>query len=98
MSRIIGVGVCMESGQFEPAMALSKEIDIRFVNAWTPTEFRKSLHLIASGKLKCEHLITGTVGLDGVANAFDALKDPEKHAKIMIDPKSSATVPADIRG
>ena len=28
------------------------------------------------------------VGLDGVANAFDVLGDPEKHAKILIDPTS----------
>ena len=31
-------------------------------------------------------LITGTVGLDGVAAAFTALADPETHAKILIDP------------
>ena len=37
--------------------------------------------------------ITGTVGLDGVANAFDALADPEQHAKIIIDPRSTATAP-----
>ena len=33
-------------------------------------------------------LITGTVGLDGVADAFEALGDPERHAKILIDPAS----------
>jgi hypothetical protein len=35
-------------------------------------------------------LITGTVGLDGVATAFDALGDPETHAKILIDPARAA--------
>ena len=30
----------------------------------------------------------------GVDNAFDALGDPEAHAKILIDPKSDATSPA----
>ena len=30
------------------------------------------------------------VGLDGVAGAFEALADPEVHAKIMIDPASTA--------
>jgi hypothetical protein len=38
-------------------------------------------------------MITGVVGLDGVANAFAALSDPEMHAKILIDPKSTATTP-----
>ena len=38
-------------------------------------------------------LITGTVGLAGVEAAFDALGDPEKHAKVLVDPRSAATVP-----
>jgi len=29
-----------------------------------------------------------------VAGAFDALADPEVHAKILIDPRSSATTPS----
>ena len=36
-------------------------------------------------------LITGVVGLDGVSNAFAALRDPEQHAKILIDPKRAGT-------
>ena len=31
-------------------------------------------------------MITGTVGLDGVAGAFDALAKPDQHAKILITP------------
>jgi hypothetical protein len=31
--------------------------------------------------------------LDGVANAFDALGNPEEHAKILIDPASTALSP-----
>ncbi len=45
-----------------------------------------TVHLIAEGKVNCAPMITGTVGLDGVAGAFDALRDPERHAKILIDP------------
>ncbi|MDQ6748949.1 MAG: hypothetical protein M3010_12700, partial [Candidatus Dormibacteraeota bacterium] len=39
-------------------------------------------------------VITGVVGLPGVDSAFDALGDPEAHAKILIDPRSSAAQPA----
>jgi hypothetical protein len=34
-------------------------------------------------------MITGTVGLDGIAGAFDALRDPERHAKILVDPSAA---------
>ena len=33
-----------------------------------------------------EPLITGKVGVEGVANAFEALSDPERHAKILVEP------------
>jgi threonine dehydrogenase-like Zn-dependent dehydrogenase len=57
-------------------------------------EFRDTLHMLADGKVDVTPLITGAVGLGGVANAFDALGDPEAHAKILVNPKSDATNPA----
>ncbi|MGB1581618.1 MAG: zinc-binding dehydrogenase, partial [Nevskiales bacterium] len=87
MSRVVVVGVCMETDSFEPVMAINKEIDMRFVLGYTPLEYRDSLHMISEGKVECAHMVTGTVGLDGVAGAFDALGNPEAHAKILIDPK-----------
>lgn len=92
-SRVVVVGVCMGSDQIRPTMAISKEIDLRFVFGYTPLEFRDSLHMLADGKLNAAPLVTGKVGLDGVAAAFEALGDPEAHAKIIIDPRSAATAP-----
>jgi threonine dehydrogenase-like Zn-dependent dehydrogenase len=92
-SRVVVVGVCVGPDRFTPAMAINKEIDLRFVLAYTPLEYRDTLHMLADGKLDPRPLITGTVGLDGVDAAFTALGDPETHAKVLIDPRSSATVP-----
>ncbi len=89
-SRVIGVGVCMGTDHFRPTMALAKEVDVRFVFGYTPLEFHDTLHMLADGKLDAAQLITGKVGLHGVAGAFTALGDPEKHAKIIIDPRSTA--------
>ena len=92
-SRVVVVGVCMEPDTIRPAMAINKEIDLRFVFAYQPHEFREALHLVAEGKVDPTPLVTATVGLDGVAGAFDALAAPERHAKILIDPTSDvATV------
>lgn len=89
-SRVIVVGVCMSPDRFRPAMATGKEIDLRFVFGYTPLEFRDTLYLLAEGKVDASPLITGRVGLTGVSAAFEALGDPETHAKILIDPHSSA--------
>lgn len=94
MSRIVVAGVCMKEDRIEPAVAINKEIDLRFVLGYTPLEYRDTLHAIADGRLHCAPLVTGTVGLAGVDAAFTALGDPDRHAKILIDPSSAATMPA----
>ncbi len=86
LTRVVVVGVCMGQDSFRPSMAINKEIDLRFVFAYDPSEFHQTLQWIASGKVDVRPLVTGTVGLDGVAGAFADLADPERHAKILVDP------------
>lgn len=92
-SRVVVVGVCVGPDQITPAMAINKELELRFVLGYTPLEFRDTLQMLAEGEVDPRPLITGTVGLGGVEAAFTALGDPEAHAKILIDPSSAATEP-----
>lgn len=92
-ARVVVAGVCQVPDSFRPVMAVNKEIDLRFVVGYTPLEFHDTLRMIAAGKVDPRPLVTATVGLDGVAGAFDALKDPEVHAKVLIDPQSTAVLP-----
>jgi threonine dehydrogenase-like Zn-dependent dehydrogenase len=95
-SRVIVVGVCMGPDRIRPGMAINKEIDLRFVVGYTPLEFRDTLHMLAEGKLNAAPIVTGTVGLSGVKNAFDALADAHVHAKVVINPKSAADAPVPV--
>ena len=90
LSRVVIVGVCMGADTIRPSMAVNKEIDLRFVVGYSPLEFRDTLHMLAEGKVDASPLVTGVVGLGGVEQAFGALADPERHAKILIDPSSPA--------
>ena len=76
----------MEADRIEPLFAINKELNVQFVLGYTPEEFAASLHHLAEGRIAAEPLITGTVGVDGVAGAFDALANPDRHAKILIEP------------
>ena len=91
-TRVVVAGVCMQTDRFRPVMAINKEIDLRFVLGYDPLEFRNTLHMLADGKIDASPLVTGTVGLEGVAGAFDALAVPDTHAKVIIDPRSAATL------
>jgi threonine dehydrogenase-like Zn-dependent dehydrogenase len=92
-SRVVVAGVCVGPDRITPAMAINKEIDLRFVFGYSPLEFRDTLYMLAEGKVDPRPLITGTVGLEGVDAAFAALGDPEAHAKILVDPRSEAVEP-----
>ena len=92
-SRVVVVGVCVGPDHFRPAMAINKEIDLRFVIGYTPLDFRDTLQMLAEGEADPRPMITGEVGLAGVGRAFDTLADPETHAKILIDPRSAADEP-----
>ena len=57
-------------------------------------QFHDALAFLAGGRIEAP-MVTGTIGLSGVDNAFTALADPGSHAKILIDPRSNATVPTE---
>jgi len=85
-ARVVVVGVCMEPDTIYPLLGISKELNLQFVLGYTADEFGATLHHIAEGAIAPAPLITGAVGLDGVAGAFEELASPERHAKILVEP------------
>ncbi|HZZ50617.1 MAG TPA: zinc-binding dehydrogenase [Pseudonocardia sp.] len=83
-SRVVVVGVCMQPDRFEPTLALVKELELRFAFAYTPTEFASTLQRIASAPELVTPLITSTVPIDGVADAFAALRAGEQ-VKVLVE-------------
>lgn len=85
-TRIVVVGVCMEADTIYPMLGISKELNLQFVLGYTPDEFAATLAHIGEGRIPVAPLITGKVGVEGVAGAFEALASPERHAKILVEP------------
>jgi threonine dehydrogenase-like Zn-dependent dehydrogenase len=74
----------MESDRIDPLFAILKEVSVHFVFGYQPDEFAGTLRALAEGELTVEPMVTGTVGIEGVASAFDELGSPEAHAKILV--------------
>jgi 2-desacetyl-2-hydroxyethyl bacteriochlorophyllide A dehydrogenase len=85
-SQIVVAGVCMETDKIEPAIAITKEIELTFVFGYSPDEFAATLRQIAEGEVDVSKVVTGKVGLSDVAQAFVTLGDPEAHVKILVEP------------
>jgi threonine dehydrogenase-like Zn-dependent dehydrogenase len=85
-TKIVVVGVCMEKDIIQPMFGINKELNLQFVLGYSREEFTLTLRHIAEGMVRTEPLITGKVGVEGVAQAFEDLGSPEHHAKILVEP------------
>jgi threonine dehydrogenase-like Zn-dependent dehydrogenase len=85
-TQIVVVGVCMSPDTIRPMVAVGKETNLQFSFGYEPAEFVESLRRIAESEYDVAPMITGIVDLDGVAGAFDALGEPDTHAKILVVP------------
>lgn len=82
--RIMVVGVCMETDHVRPMLGVAKELTLDFSFGYDPMEFAETLRRIAEGEIDVDPLITGTVPIEGVPQAFDDLAQPDAHAKILV--------------
>jgi len=84
------VGVCMEPDTIQPFFAVAKELTVRFAMAYGPDDFRRALAAIVTGAVDVSAMVTGTVDLDGVPGAFEALARPDEHVKILVTPAAAS--------
>jgi threonine dehydrogenase-like Zn-dependent dehydrogenase len=85
-SRIVVVGVCMEADTIEPFMAVTKEIEFAFSFGYGPDEFAVTLERLGRGVPGADLLVTSSVDLAGTPEAFESLREPGRHGKILVRP------------
>ncbi|WP_105255716.1 zinc-binding dehydrogenase [Pseudoalteromonas sp. T1lg75] len=81
---ITGVHTAMTQVNF--GYATVKEMDIKFSYYYSVEEFADSLNMLASGEVAWQKMCTATVGMDGIADAFNTLLGPNEHIKVILEP------------
>ncbi|MFC9790551.1 alcohol dehydrogenase catalytic domain-containing protein [Rhodococcus sp. NPDC127528] len=71
-----------------PVVGQFRRIAINFGHGPYEDAYDITLQRLADGEIDAEAIITGRVGLDGVAGAFDALRNPDEHVKILVLPQN----------
>ena len=94
-TRILVVGACMQPDTFHPMIGIGRELSIQFVLGYEPHEFGGALTAIADGRVDLEPWLTGSVGVEGIPQAFVDLDHPDAHAKILVRADMSDTRPHD---
>jgi threonine dehydrogenase-like Zn-dependent dehydrogenase len=85
-ARVVVAGLCTQPDTIVPYYGIAKELSVQFVVAYTLEEFTSALTAIADGRVNVTPMITATVGLDELPQAFEALADPTQHCKILVEP------------
>jgi len=83
--RVTVIGVSTEDDGFPPGLAMSKELDLHFSLGIEPGEVETAIAVLASGRISTEQMITHTVGLEELPRAFNALRQPTKQTKVMLE-------------
>jgi (R,R)-butanediol dehydrogenase / meso-butanediol dehydrogenase / diacetyl reductase len=84
--RIVVAGVCAEPDPFVPMVALLKELSIRFSVYYRPDEFRTVVDAFARAQIDPSALVSRTVGLADLNDAFASLTTSPDDLKIVVDP------------
>jgi 2-desacetyl-2-hydroxyethyl bacteriochlorophyllide A dehydrogenase len=82
--HVVVVGVCTRPDTIQPATAITKELSLDFVFAYRSAEFAEALHLLASGAVDGSSLVTDSVGLNDVDDAFARLRTSDDQVKVLV--------------
>lgn len=85
---IVFSGLHTEPVPFNPAYATVKQLNLKFSYYYEPEEYAACLQALAEGDIPWQGMITGTVGIDHVPDAFDKLLQRNEHVKVIIEPWS----------
>ena len=83
--RVVVVGVCMQEDRIMPMVGINKQLTLKFVLGYTAAEFAETLGAFADGTIDTTPLVTRTVTIDELPEAFTALADP-RDCKILVVP------------
>ncbi len=83
---LIAVGAAMVPEPISSVAAAQKKIRMTFSFGYTLDDFNFILRMIDAGRLSTDELISRTVTLEEVPEAFAGLMQPNAHCKIMIEP------------
>lgn len=86
--KVIGVGLCIGGDEWDPFVALSKEIDLIFsVFFHQKNEFGVALDALAGGPFAPQQIITDRIDLSLVPQVFEGLRQRTTQCKVLIQPE-----------
>ncbi len=83
---VVVLGFCSVPDSFIPAIAVWKEVTMRFSMTYSIAEFEHVARVLDTGDVDCRAMVTDTVPLAALPNSFEALRHPTNQCKVMVSP------------
>lgn len=83
---VVVLGFCTAPDSFLPAVAVWKEVNLRFSSTYSVGDFQYVAQVLAGGSLEPRSMITRTITLDEVPEVFEGLRKPSADCKVIINP------------
>lgn len=84
--RIVVVGVVRQEDSLLPRIAIRKELSLQFALGYVPRDFTLALDLLAKRPSLAAAMITARVGFAELPDLFEALRRPNPHGKVLLQP------------
>jgi (R,R)-butanediol dehydrogenase/meso-butanediol dehydrogenase/diacetyl reductase len=83
---VVVLGILGGLDQITPRTGIQKEARLLFSAFYSVRDFAIVADRLASGDTAPRAMVTGTVGLAELPDAFEALRQRTTHCKLMLDP------------
>ncbi len=83
--KVVLVGVCMDLATVHPVLWSIKELSMQTTMGFVKDDMLVSLAQIGRGALKTDGLVTETIPLDALPDAFERLLSPNKEIKVLVE-------------
>ena len=84
--RVVVLGLCTAPDHMDSFRAISKEVEIVMSVFFSMPEFEMAIRALEAGTYAPQHLISDTVRLDEMPQAFEALRQRTTQCKVLIAP------------
>lgn len=84
--EVLVQGLCTRPDSFVPFRAVSKECRIQFSAFFKTQEYQAALDVLSAGAAQPRALVTDTVSLDQLPEAFEALRTRTHQCKVLVAP------------
>jgi 2-desacetyl-2-hydroxyethyl bacteriochlorophyllide A dehydrogenase len=83
---VVVLGFCSVPDSFIPAVAVWKEVTMRFSMTYSIAEFEHVARVLDTGDVECRAMVTDTVPLAELPASFESLRQRTHQCKVMVSP------------